>query len=159
MFHPTLGTHNIANITIAAAMALEMGLTLEEISRGISKIQPVEHRLEIVASKPVTIIDDAFNSSPNGAKAALEVLGRFTGRRIIVTPGFVELGHQEDQYHIELGQAIAQNADIAILVGKSVPKNQRRDRQLFRNGIYGSNLKRSNRDFRQNFNHGRCCFI
>lgn len=117
-FTRLLGTHNIANITIAAAMALEMGLTLEEISRGISKIQPVEHRLEIVASKPVTIIDDAFNSSPNGAKAALEVLGRFTGRRIIVTPGFVELGHQEDQYHIELGQAIAQNADIAILVGK-----------------------------------------
>ena len=35
-----------------------------------------------------------------------------------MTPGFVELGHQEDQYHIELGQAIAQNADIAILVGK-----------------------------------------
>ena len=99
-------------------LALELGLTLEEIARGISKIQPIEHRLQIIASTPVTIIDDAFNSSPNGAKAALEVLGRFTGRRIIVTPGFVELGHRQDQYHLELGQAIAQNADIAILVGK-----------------------------------------
>ena len=117
-FTRLLGTHNIANITAAAAMALEMGMTLEEISRGISKIQPIEHRLQIVASKPVTIIDDAFNSSPNGAKAALEVLGRFTGRRIIVTPGFVELGDREEQYHLELGRAIAQNADIAILVGK-----------------------------------------
>lgn len=117
-FTRLLGAHNIANITAAAAMALELGMTLEEIARGISKIQPVEHRLEIVSSAPVTIIDDAFNSSPNGAKAALDVLGRFTGRRIIVTPGFVELGAKEDQYHLELGRAIAKNADAAILVGK-----------------------------------------
>lgn len=113
-----LGKHNISNILVAAAMALEMGLTMEEVQRGISKIQPVEHRLQIVNQKPVTIIDDAFNSSPNGASAALDVLGAFTGRRIIVTPGFVELGKDQDKYHFELGKKIKDNADVAILVGK-----------------------------------------
>lgn len=113
-----LGKHNISNILVAAAMALEMGLTMEEVQRGISKIQPVEHRLQIVNQRPVTIIDDAFNSSPNGASAALDVLGAFTGRRIIVTPGFVELGKDQDKYHFELGQKIKDNADVAILVGK-----------------------------------------
>ena len=113
-----LGKHNISNILVASAMALEMGLTMEEVQRGISKIQPVEHRLQIVNQKPVTIIDDAFNSSPNGASAALDVLGAFTGRRIIVTPGFVELGKDQDKYHFALGEKIRENADVAILVGK-----------------------------------------
>ena len=113
-----LGKHNISNILVAALMAYKMGLTLEEIARGISKIQPVEHRLQIVSQKPVTIIDDAFNSSPNGASAALDVLGRFVSRRIIVTPGFVELGKDQDKYHFRLGEKIKDNADIAILVGK-----------------------------------------
>lgn len=113
-----LGKHNISNILVASAMALEMGLTMEEVQRGISKIQPVEHRLQIVNQKPVTIIDDAFNSSPNGASAALDVLGAFTGRRIIVTPGFVELGKDQDKYHFALGEKIRDNADVAILVGK-----------------------------------------
>lgn len=113
-----LGEHNIANILTASAMAYAMGLTAAEIARGIKKIEPVEHRLQIVQQAPITIIDDAFNASPNGAKAALKVLGSFTGRRIIVTPGFVELGKDEDKYHFALGQQIAENADAAILVGK-----------------------------------------
>lgn len=117
-FTSLLGMHNISNILVASAMALEMGLTLNEVANGIRKIAPVEHRLQIVSQKPVTIIDDAFNSSPNGASAALDVLGAFTGRRIIVTPGFVELGKDQDKYHFELGRKIRDNADIAILVGK-----------------------------------------
>ncbi len=75
-----------------------------------------EHRLKIMASSPMTVIDDAFNSSPNGARAALEVLAQFKGRRIIVTPGFVELGPKQDEYHFQLGCQIAESADIAILV-------------------------------------------
>lgn len=113
-----LGKHNISNILVASAMALEMGLSLDEIARGISKIKPVEHRLQIVSQKPITVIDDAFNSSPNGASAALDVLGAFTGRRIIITPGFVELGADQDEYHKKFGKKIKNNADVAILVGK-----------------------------------------
>lgn len=113
-----LGKHNISNILVAAAAAYKLGLSIEQIVRGIGKIKPIEHRLQIVKQKPITIIDDAFNSSPNGASAALDVLKSFLGRRIIITPGFVELGDKLDYYHFELGKKIAECADIAILVGK-----------------------------------------
>ncbi len=131
-----LGEHNISNILISAAMAFEMGLTPQEVARGISKIKPVEHRLQIVAQKPVTIIDDAFNSSPNGASSALTVLGRFTARRIIVTPGFVELGAQQDKYHFELGEKIKENADVAILVGKKRIEKIKEGLEGFKGELY-----------------------
>jgi len=117
-----LGEHNVQNIVGCAAVAYRMGLTMEQIARGISKLKPVEHRLQIVSRRPVTVIADAFNSSPNGAKAALKVLSGFSGRRIIVTPGFVELGDKLDDYHLEFGKQIAKSADIAILVGSRTSK-------------------------------------
>lgn len=113
-----LGRHNVQNIVACAAVAYYMGLSMEQIARGIAKLQPVEHRLQIVSRRPMTVIDDAFNASPNGAKAALAVLASFPGRRIIVTPGFVELGPKQEQYHYELGTQIATSADIAVLVGE-----------------------------------------
>lgn len=113
-----LGLHNIQNILLSAACAYAMGLTLRQIARGIAKLRPVEHRLQIVASQPMTVIDDAFNSSPNGAKAALEVLASFPADRIIVTPGFVELGAEQEKYQYELGREIAQRCEKAVLVGE-----------------------------------------
>lgn len=113
-----LGKHNISNILVSAAAAYVYGLTPDQIARGISKITPVEHRLQIVRKSPVTVIDDAFNSSPNGASAALDVLSQFENKKIIITPGFVELGEFEDKYHLEFGKKIADCADMAILVGE-----------------------------------------
>ena len=114
-----LGEHNIQNILLAAAVASDLKLTLKQIAHGISKLQPVKSRLELITSPGgFTIINDGFNSNPVGAKAALKVLSAFPARRIVITPGMVELGEQEAEYNRELGQEIARNADIAIVVGK-----------------------------------------
>lgn len=109
-----LGAHNIQNILLCALAAYRLGLTIEEICRGIERLEPVEHRLQIVATTPYTILDDAFNSSPDGAKAALEVLQGFPGRHIVLTPGFVEtdLAH----YHRELGRQLAAAANEVVLI-------------------------------------------
>ncbi|MCE5234510.1 MAG: UDP-N-acetylmuramoyl-tripeptide--D-alanyl-D-alanine ligase [Clostridiaceae bacterium] len=111
-----LGRHNIINIAGAAALAHFLGLTLEEIAAAIARLKPVEHRLELIEG-PVTVIDDAFNSNPEGAKEALEVLKSFSGKRIVVTPGMVELGGEESALNRAFGQAMAKAADVAILVG------------------------------------------
>ena len=66
----------------------------------------------------MTIIDDAFNSNPNGAQAALKVLKDFEGRRIIITPGMVELGDGEEAFNHAFGEKMAECVDVAILVGK-----------------------------------------
>ena len=112
-----LGRHNIVNITGCAALARELGLTMEEIARGISKLQPVEYRLQLIPG-PVTVINDGFNSNPAGAQAALEVLRSFPGRKIVVTPGMVELGEEEEALNEEFGRDLAVSADFVILVGE-----------------------------------------
>lgn len=113
-----LGEHNIQNIALAATVALRLGLTLRQIAHGVAKLTPVKHRLELIPSPGVTIIDDAFNSNPRGAEAALVVLKDFPGRRIVITPGMVELGGGEDAFNRAFGEKIAQAADVAILVGR-----------------------------------------
>ena len=114
-----LGELNIRNITLAASVCLKLGLTMKQIAHGISRIEPVEHRLQLI-SRPgrMTVIDDAFNSNIRGAKAAMEVLKNFPERRIVVTPGMVELGKEEKQLNRELGEKIAECVDVAILVGQ-----------------------------------------
>ena len=119
-----LGKHNIYNILAGVCVALSLGMNFEEISRGISKIEPIRHRLNIIDSGTgVIVIDDAFNSNPIGTKAALEVISQFKeGRKIIVTPGMVELGAMEESANREFGMDIGKVCDYAILVGEKRSK-------------------------------------
>lgn len=114
-----LGEHAIGNLLLCATTARCLSLTLEEIARGIAKCAPVEHRLQLIEGKGgVTVIDDAFNANPRGAQAALRVLRGFPKRRIIITPGMVELGGEEDAFNEAFGRQMAESADVAILVGR-----------------------------------------
>lgn len=118
-----LGEHNIQNILLAAAVASDLNLTLKQIAHGIASLEPVKNRLQLIPhANSFTIINDAFNSNPVGAKAALKVLSAFPQRRIIITPGMVELGEEEAKYNRDFGRAIAGSADIAIVVGKKRAK-------------------------------------
>lgn len=113
-----LGELNVQNILGAIAIAIYLGLSKEQIARGVSKIEPIPHRLQILPSDNGTIvIDDAFNSNPVGSKMALDVLKEFKGRKIVITPGMVELGAKEEFYNNEFGKHMAKCADVAILVG------------------------------------------
>lgn len=114
-----LGELNIRNIVLCAAVCLKLGMNGKEIARGIRKLKPVEHRLELKRNPGgVTVLDDAFNSNINGAKQAFSVLKEFPGRRIIVTPGMVELGDRETALNREFGSAMADSCDLAVLVGR-----------------------------------------
>jgi len=116
---PLLGDHNIQNVLLAAMVALESGLTLKQVAHGIARLTPVEHRLQLIANPGgMTIIDDAFNSNPVSSGKALEVLKQFPARRIVITPGMVELGEKENEYNREFGRKMASCTDLAILVGK-----------------------------------------
>ncbi len=114
-----LGKHNIQNILAGASVAKVLGMTLEEISVGIAKIEPVEHRLQLIdPGTGVLVIDDAFNSNPVSSKAALDVLDAFnTGKRVIVTPGMVELGETQEKANEKFGEYIADVCEVVILVG------------------------------------------
>ena len=114
-----LGEHSIANLLLCCTAARLLNMTPAEIAQGVARCQPVEHRLELLnGGGGVTIIDDAFNANPVGAKAALRVLENFPGRRIIITPGMVELGGEEAAFNRAFGEQMARSVDIAILVGR-----------------------------------------
>ena len=76
-----LGELNIRNILLCVSVAISLGLTNEQIIRGISRIQPVEHRLQLISHPDgLSVIDDAFNSNIKGARQAFQVLKQFPGK-------------------------------------------------------------------------------
>ncbi len=117
-----LGEANIYNILAGITLAKEMGVSISQIQTGVKKLKPVEHRLELKQLGDITIIDDAYNSNPEGSKMALDVLSMMPGKRIIVTPGMVELGVKEKELNEEFGKYIASHADVAILIGEKQTK-------------------------------------
>lgn len=115
-----VGECNISNLMAAVITALYLGVPHEKIRYAVSKIEQVEHRLNIKRTPGgITIIDDAFNSNPDGSRMAVDVLSRMTGgRRIIVTPGMIELGERQEFHNRALGRHIAGGVDHAIIVGR-----------------------------------------
>jgi len=115
-----LGRHALGHVLAATAVALGSGRPLVELKTPIESLQPVDHRLQIVdGTGGVTVIDDAYNSNPEGAAAALEVLGSMPGKKkIVVTPGIVELGPLQHQANEDFGERAGQVADILIVVAR-----------------------------------------
>lgn len=110
-----LGAHNIQNLAGCMAIAHTLGVTLDEMVYAVRMLKPVEHRLQLL---PNGFIDDAYNSNPAGFRGALDTLALFDARRILVTPGMVELGEREEALNRELGAYAADKCDVAVLVGE-----------------------------------------
>ena len=115
-----LGPHAIGHILAGVAVARVHGIALADIGPRIAALEPVEHRLQLIrGAGGVTVIDDAFNSNPAGAAAALEVLaGMGPGKRIVITPGIVELGELQAQENERFAEHAAHVADVLIIVGR-----------------------------------------
>ncbi len=112
-----LGEHNVINITGAIAVSHELGIPLDKLKIPVRRLEGAPHRLQPIVKGNTVIIDDAYNSNPNGAHMALKTLGMFKGVRVLVTPGMVELGAQEDHYNYEFGREAAGSCDYIVLVG------------------------------------------
>lgn len=116
---PIFGTHNVTNIGIAFLAAYNIGIPIPIIISALKNVPQIHHRLEVKSKDDCTIIDDSYNANPDGFKSALELLSFLqqpSGRRILVTPGLIELGRQHDQEHLALGEYAAKHADIAVIV-------------------------------------------
>ncbi len=118
-YHTRLvGEHNVINLAGALAAANSFGIDLSALKTPMRKIMPVPHRMELKKHGSLTIIDDAFNSNPIGSRAALTTLKMFDGVRVLLTPGMVELGEDEERYNEEFGRYAAACCDWIVLVGE-----------------------------------------
>jgi len=116
-----LGQHIPNMVSMCIALAIKMGLTTQQIIEGVKHIRQVEHRLQLLQSTvelDTVVIDDSYNANENGIKSAVDVLSKFDGyKKVIITPGIVELGKNESRINQRIGNIIAPICDFAILVG------------------------------------------
>ena len=116
-----LGRANVDNIVVASSLAYLLGVNLLDIKSGIENLKPIPHRLELIKGY-ATVIDDSYNSNYDGFKQALAVLDSFGGKKILVTPGMVELGEEQYAINRDIAREIAKVCDYVIIMNK-VNKN------------------------------------
>ncbi|HPK63024.1 MAG TPA: Mur ligase family protein, partial [Spirochaetota bacterium] len=135
-----LGRHNASNLLAAILTAKLIGLSKDEICRGVDKIVPVEHRLQLIDNNNgILVLDDAFNANLSGATEALRVLNEIEGgKKIVVTPGLIDLGDKEEEHNKIFGERICKYCDVAILVGKM--KTKKIQESLLKSGFLKNNM-------------------
>ncbi len=114
-----LGEHNVTNVLLATAVAIHEGMTLRDVAYRVRALKPAESRLVRQATaQGITVINDAYSANPAGVVSALKVLALHkTGKRLLITPGMVELGPLHEPENKKLGTEAAQYASDVILVG------------------------------------------
>ncbi|MEW6081386.1 MAG: UDP-N-acetylmuramoyl-tripeptide--D-alanyl-D-alanine ligase [Bacillota bacterium] len=115
---PLPGTHNVMNALAALAAAVSLGVPLEDAARRLGSARPLAMRWEILEGAGITVINDAYNSSPASASAALESLFMMEGRRVAVLGDMLELGHYARRGHRQVGkQAARSGLSLLVTVG------------------------------------------
>ena len=146
-----LGKININNIVTACACAYVLQVPKEDIISAIASLQPTEHRLQILRERPI-VIDDSYNSNEIGFNEALDVLSKFDGKKIVVTPGVVELGSDQSAINFKLGCKIADIADFVIIMNE-VNKNDLYSGAISHNfnrkNIFFANTRKKQQDILQ----------
>lgn len=123
-FHVELGVageHNVTNALAAAVVGNYLGLSFEQIARGLKAAGASGMRMEVThTASGVTVINDAYNANPDSMRAALATLATMecTGRRIAVLGDMGELGENEVALHEQVGRDVAaSNVDVLVVAG------------------------------------------
>lgn len=117
-----IGRHNITNLMGAIAVANYLDIPLDRLVSRVREINSVEHRLQLISRGDFNIIDDAYNSNPISSKSAIDTLSEFEGIKIIVTPGLIELGGDEEKFNYEFGEYMCNVCDYIFIVNSTISK-------------------------------------
>jgi len=115
----SVGRPQIYAVLAAAAVGIHFEMNLVEIADALKDFQSPAGRLNLIDGiKNTVIIEDSYNSAPQSALAALEVLERIDARRRVAALGnMLELGEAAEEGHREVGRKVAEVADILFAVG------------------------------------------
>ena len=110
-----LGSHNVMNALAAIAASVAGNIPLEQIAKGLEKLEPVNGRLQMKHGlNNSRVIDDTYNANPTSLHAAINVLHSFSGKRFLALGDMGELGENTDELHVEAG-SYAKNNGVTSL--------------------------------------------
>ena len=116
---PLPGIHMVRNALAATAVGLQLGLTTEQIAKGIEEVQAVDGRSHVIETPDYILIDDCYNANPVSMKAAIDLLGTATQRKVAILGDMFELGDQENDMHAQVGEyAVTHGVDVLICIGE-----------------------------------------
>ena len=112
------GDHMVYNALAGTAVGYALGMTDEEISRGIEALTPIAGRNNLIETGRYTIIDDCYNANPASMRASLDVLSCADTRKVAIMGDMFELGSTEKEMHYEIGKyAVEKGIDVVICIG------------------------------------------
>ncbi|WP_427047024.1 UDP-N-acetylmuramoyl-tripeptide--D-alanyl-D-alanine ligase [Halomonas casei] len=116
-----LGKHNVSNALAAAAAALVLGVTAEQVVERLQSLQTLAGRLAVVPGlRGANVLDDTYNANPGAVKAALDTLASFPAPRWCALGAMGELGSESDALHAEIGRyAAALGIDELLTLGEA----------------------------------------
>lgn len=115
---PAIGTYMVSNALVAVAIGRELGLSEEDIAKGIRSYKTVGSRAGVIDNRLITIIDDCYNANPNSVKAAIDTVCNFTGRKLCILGDMKELGENAKALHKEVGEYAAQKqVNVLVAIG------------------------------------------
>lgn len=123
-----LGKHNVQNILFCYAIIdslrrYNIKISKEKIIETIKNLDPAPHRLEYKKINNIHLYDDSYNSNVVGFKNACEVLKELPYRKIIITPGIVELGKEENKIAVDLAETIRNTFDEIYIIENKASLN------------------------------------
>lgn len=116
-----LGRHQRLNVALAVAVARELGLSDDQIQKGLDRCKPAKMRLELWEANGVQVLDDSYNANADSMLAALETLTELPsrGRKVAILGDMAELGEHAEAAHAEVGRRVGEvGIDLLIAVGK-----------------------------------------
>jgi UDP-N-acetylmuramoyl-tripeptide--D-alanyl-D-alanine ligase len=117
---PALPGVQPTNLACALAVALELGTSTDQLVARARLVRPVENRANVVtAPSGVVVIDDTFNANPMSAVSAIATLSDVRGRRVVVTPGLIELGRDQYGENLSLAKRVAFSGDELVIVKRT----------------------------------------
>lgn len=117
-----LGRHNIGPLSLVAALACELGMSVVQVEAAVAKTQPFEHRMQPYRLGGAWVIDDTYNGNIEGIRAGTALLKELPAKRkLYATPGLVDQGKESQAIHEEMGRLVAASgADVVVLMKNSV---------------------------------------